>query len=234
MDQIEMRVLAHESGDAGMIEVLCDPKRHIHKETTFRIYAIPVEQVNKESTEYMMSKNISFGIVYGITAEGLRAQMAQRGQKRSLEECQALIDAYLEKAYPGVLDYIERERSNAIRYGYVRSMMGRIRYLPGIYSNIPAIRSEAERAAGNFVIQAGAADIMKLWMQKVWDRIKDGHLAEPLLQVHDELIMEFNEGDEEVMDWTMKDALREAVEPLGLKVPIKCGGNFAKSWKELK
>ena len=232
LDQIEMRVLAHESGDVSMVEVLSDPSRHIHKETTFRIYAIPVELVDKNSTEYMMSKNISFGIMYGITADGLRAQMAQRGQHRTKEECQAMIDAYLNVAYPGVKEYMEKCRCEAARNGFVRTMLGRIRYIPGIKSSIQALRSEAERAAGNHPIQGGASDIVKLWMRQLWPKIQG--IAEPLLQVHDELILEFDEGNFEVIDYLVKEALQEAVEPLRLRVPIRCGGKAAQNWGELK
>lgn len=232
LDQIEMRVLAHLSGDENMIEVLCDPTRHIHKETTYRTYGIPVDQVDKESIEYMMSKNISFGIVYGITSQGLRAQMAQRGKQTTEAECQSMINLYLNTLYPGVKDFMEKCRSDAARYGFVRSLSGRIRYLPGIHSSLPYLRSEAERAAGNFPIQAGATDIVKLWMREVWARLQG--IAEPLLQVHDELIMEFDEGMELVVDYLMKEALEVAVHGLDLKVPIRCAGKWAHNWGALK
>lgn len=234
LDQIEMRVLAHESGDEKMIAVLSDPSRHIHKQTTFDIYGIPVDQVDKNSTEYMMSKNISFGIVYGITAQGLRAQMAQRGQHRTEDECQAMIDRYLDVAYPGVKVFMERCRCDAARQGFVRTMLGRLRYIPGIKSAIPSVRSEAERAAGNHPIQGGASDIVKCWMKAVRKNIVQVGLAQPLLQVHDELIMEFDKGNEEVIDYMMKESLAEAVAPLNLKVPVKCGGKWAESWGKLK
>jgi uracil-DNA glycosylase family 4 len=233
LDQIEMRVLAHESQDPSMVAVLSDPSRHIHKETTYRIYGIPVAEVDKNSTEYMMSKNISFGIMYGITAEGLRAQMAQRGQHRTVEECQGMIDAYLNVAYPGVKEYMDKCRCDAIRQGFVRTLLGRIRYIPGIKSSIQAIRSEAERAAGNHPIQGGASDIVKSWMRALWPRINSG-LAEPLLQVHDELILEFDEGNFDVVDYLVREALQEAVEPLHLRVPISCAGKAAANWGDLK
>jgi len=233
LDQIEMRVLAHESQDSNMISVLSDPTRHIHKETTHEVFDIPVSKVDKESWQYMASKNVSFGIVYGITAEGLRAQMAQRGQFRTLEECQAIIDKYLELAYPGVKDYMERCRSFAARHGFIRSFCGRIRYLPGIHSPISSVRSEAERAAGNHPIQAGATDIMKMWMARVWHRIKSG-IAEPLVPVHDEIVLEFSENDVTLVDAIVKESLEEAVDPLNYSVPIKCGGNIAHDWGALK
>jgi uracil-DNA glycosylase family 4 len=233
LDQIEMRVLAHESQDSRMIAVLSDPARHIHKETTNAIFGIPVDQVDKESWQYMSSKNISFGIVYGITASGLLAQMAQRGQQRTLEECQALIDDYLTKAYPGVADYMERCRSFAARFGFIRSFCGRLRYLPGIHSPLRDVRSEAERAAGNHPIQAGATDIMKMWMKAAWDRIKDG-LAEPLVPMHDELVLEFDEDKADAVDAAVRESLAEAVAPLNYSVPIKCGGKTARDWGSLK
>ena len=237
LDQVEMRVMAHESQDTNMIAVLSDPTRHIHKETCAGIYGIPVSQVNKESTEYMMAKNISFGIIYGITARGLQAQMALRGQFRTLDECQDMIDAFTSRVYPGIGVYMQEQIAKARREDCVTSMLGRIRYLPGIHSSVDSVASEACRIAVNHPIQSGAADIVKSWMREVWRRVQVSPgvlLADPLLQVHDELIMEFDAEMREIVDEIVKDALQAAVAPLGLRVPIRCGGKTAKTWGELK
>lgn len=236
LDQQEIRVLAHESGDPTMIEVLSDPKRHFHKETCGRIYGVDPKTVSKESSEYMGAKNVSFGIAYMITAKGLQAQMAQRGQKCTEADAQKMIDDWY-GVYPGVRVYHERCRAFAARYGYIRTMLGRIRYLPGIHSSLPYIRSEAERAAGNHPIQGGAADITKTWMVHLWKHIAKGDLrgvCEPLLSVHDEIILEINEGMEPLVDFYVKETLEQTVKELELKVPMGCGGKFAYNWQGLK
>ena len=236
LDQQEIRVLAHESKDPVMIEVLRDPTRHFHKETCGRIYGIDPAAVDKESTEYMMAKNISFGIAYMISAKGLQAQMAQRGQKCTEADAQKMIDDWY-KVYPGVRSYQEQCRAFAARYGYIKTMLGRIRYLPGIHSTQPHIRAEAERAAGNHPIQGGAADITKTWMALLWPHIAEGALkgvCEPLLAVHDEIILEIIEGGEELVDFFVKQTLEEAVKKLELIVPMGCSGKFAQTWQGLK
>jgi len=231
LDQVEMRVLAHLSGSKRLIEVLSDPTRHIHKETTSAIYNIPPDKVDKSSFEYMMAKNISFGIIYGLSAAGLQAQLAQRGVSKPLPECQRMIDAWLD-TYQGVRKFRNKLIEEARVTGKIRSWAGRIRYLPGCRSADRTLRSEAERQAINFPVQAGAAEVVKLWMAHVWRKVKG--LADPLLQIHDELIFQFDEGMEETIDLLIRAALEEVEAELKFRVPLKCSGAWGRSWGELK
>jgi uracil-DNA glycosylase family 4 len=234
LDQIEMRVQADLSEDENLCAVLRDPKRHIHKETCSNIYGIPVGQVDKESTEYLMSKNISFGIIYKITAKGLMVQLHQRGLLHYTEEdCQKLIDEWY-KLYPGVYRYQEGMIAAARRDWLVRTKYGRIRYLPGIHSTVPYVREEAERQAVNTPIQGTAAEIMKEAMVRFWSALPDlrdtGH-CEPILQIHDELMNEQDKGMFKVVDPIMSECMEGAMK---LRVPIRCGGNVGANWSELK
>lgn len=255
LDQVEVRVLAHLSQDPGLVAVLCDPKRHVHKETTARMYremmtnqfGVPIcpagdiiqwlsTFVNKDSSEYMMSKNITFGIVYGISKTGLRAQAAQRGLNWTEDDAQKFIDFYLREAYPGVGVFMEDQRAFAAMNGFVKTMIGRMRYLPGIHSPVQSVQSEAIRAAGNYPIQGTASDIIKLWMKEAWKTLKTFRMDEIccLLQVHDELILEFPEGMEDFVNALMREALATAVSGLDLRVPIRCSHKIAQDWGELK
>lgn len=234
LDQIEMRVLAHFSEDESMLAVLRDPKRHIHKETCSELYGIPLSQVDKKSTEYMMTKNLSFGISYRITALGLMIQLHQRGLLHYTEQdCQKIIDEWY-KLRPGVYEYQEGMIATAKRKGYVRTKYGRIRYLPGIHSSLPYVRAEAERQAVNHPIQGTAAEIMKEAMVNVWEwRSKFQAMGwwECILQIHDELVTEQDEGMFDAVDEIMQACMIGAME---LKVPIRCGGVVGRTWAELK
>ena len=134
---------------------------------------------------------------------------------------------------------MEKCRSEAARNGFIRTLLGRIRYLPGIHSSQAYVRSEAERAAGNHPIQGTAADIVKLWMRQLWKMltaygVNAKLISDPVLQVHDELILEFDEGQEQLIDFMVKESLSEAVRELEFTVPIRCGGKWATTWGQLK
>jgi len=234
LDQIEMRVQADESEDENMLAVLRDPKRHIHKETCSNFYGIPVGSVDKKSEEYMLTKNLSFGILYLISAEGLLIQLHQRGLLHyKLEDCQKMIGEWY-KMYPGVRTWQEGQIASAKREGLVRTRYGRIRYLPGIHSSLPYVRAEAERQAVNHPIQGTASEIMKEAMVRVWEmRPKFQAMGwwECILQIHDELVTEQDEGMFEAVDPIMRECMTSAME---LKVPIRCGGVVGKNWSELK
>jgi len=194
LDQIEVRVLADYCEDDYLLEILRDPKRHFHKETCANFYDMPLNEVSKDSKEYMMTKNLGFGIIYLISAEGLLIQLHQRGLLHyKLEDCQKMIDEWY-KMYPGVRVCQEGMIAQCKRDGLVRTRYGRIRYLPGIYSPLPYVRAEAERQAVNHPIQGTASEIMKEAMVAFWSRyllLPSEHTAEfcePILQVHDEEI----------------------------------------------
>jgi len=206
LNQIEMRVMAHESQDANLIAVMSDPTRPgIHIETCANLYGLEWEDVSKESTEYMMIKNVTFGVVYDISAYGLTQQMHQRGFPNwTDEDSQRMIDEWF-ALYPGVLKYMSATRAEARRFGFVRDMFGRIRYLEGVRSKIYAVRKEAERQGINHKIQSGAQGVIKLAMAGIWKDVlplywNEGSYIEPLLQVHDEIVFEFDEGLEKTLD----------------------------------
>jgi len=234
LDQIEMRVQADESEDENMLAVLRDPKRHIHKETCSNFYGIPVGSVDKKSEEYMLTKNLSFGILYLISAEGLLIQLHQRGLLHyKLEDCQKMIDEWY-KMYPGVKAWQEGQIASAKREGLVRTRYGRIRYLPGIHSALPYVRAEAERQAVNHPIQGTASEIMKEAMVNVWEARHEFQKLgwwECILQIHDELVCEQSKGMFEAVDPIMRKCMTSAME---LAVPIRCGGMVGRTWAELK
>lgn len=246
LSQIEMRILAHVSGDLNLIrlfvegencpEISADGKclcHDIHLYTSGLIYRKPVSEVT--ANERLLAKNVGFGIVYGITSKGLQAQMELRGQHWTEEECQDMIDAYLSRAYPGVRDYMMECEAEARRFGLVRDMFGRVRYLPAVHSTASWVASEAVRQAGNHGIQAGAQGVAKLAMLAVWRVLElvwgQGFQIEPLAQVHDELIFEFEDGLEDLIDPMIKKAFAEAVQ---LRVPIVSQSNFGLRWSDLK
>jgi len=234
LDQIEMRVQADECEDANMLSVLRDPKRHIHKETCANFYGIKASNVDKKSEEYMLTKNLSFGILYLISAEGLLIQLHQRGLLHyKLEDCQKMIDEWY-KMYPGVKVWQEGTIAEAKRNGLVRTRYGRIRYLPGIHSALPYVRAEAERQAVNHPVQGTASEIMKEAMVRVWEMRPTFQAMgwwECILQIHDELVVEQDEGMFEAVDPIMRECMTSAME---LKVPIRCGGVVGRNWSELK
>jgi len=249
LNQVEMRILAHESEDDNLVRLFREGaecpvalasdegkcKCHdIHLLTASKIYRIPIEEVNSE--QRTLSKNVGFGIVYGLTAKGLRDQMAVRGQNWSEDECQDLIDAYLDRAYPGVRAYMQRMEQMALQDGFVRDMFGRVRYLAAVRSTDKRVKAEALRQAGNHPIQAGAAGIIKLAMVDLWENKlpklwKRGYVVQPLLQIYDELLWQFEEGLEALLDPMIKRSFANAVD---LKVPILSQGAWGERWSDLK
>lgn len=165
-DQVELRDLAALSGDSDLIRAFregLDP----HVLGAAKIWRIPYAELytrykakEKKAMDMRTSaKNINFGIVYGVTARGLKAQMDLRGEVWTIDECQDLIDTYLRTLFPGIGAFLVDAQDEARRHGYVRSEMGHVRYLPGVWSSVPSIRAEAERQAANFKIQCVPGDV---------------------------------------------------------------------------
>lgn len=235
LDQIEMRVLADRSGDPTLADVFLTGQ-DIHQKTASLVFGLPMDQVGKGTWQRDSAKNVGFGIVYGITAKGLQLQLKLRSIDRSESECQEMIDAYLVKAYPGVRQLMSDKIIEARRYGFVRSMLGRLRYLPGIHSSNNRLRSEAERICLNHDIQTTAQEVIKLAMSGIWQRVlpaihSEGWYCEPILQIHDELIFELDERIISELDVMIRSELQNAVR---LTVPIGAKGSFARSWGDLK
>ena len=180
--QIELRIMAHLSGDEGMIEDFRSG-HDIHAATAAKIYKVPVDEVTREQRSH--AKTANFGIIYGISAFGLSQRL---GISRT--ESKALIDQYFEN-YRGVKAYIDRAVAQCRETGYVETVFHRKRYLPDINSRNFNMRQFAERNAVNAPIQGSAADIIKLAMVAVWRKMKEEGLASRMvLQVHDELVFD--------------------------------------------
>lgn len=177
--QIELRIMAHLSGDEHMIQDFRDGK-DIHTATAARIYKLPLDEVGRD--ERRKAKTANFGIIYGISAFGLAERM-----EVSRTEAKELIESYFQ-TYPKVKEYMERSVETARRQGYITTEFGRRRYLPDISSRNSVVRGYAERNAVNAPIQGTAADIIKVAMVRIDRRFREEGLASKMiLQVHDEL-----------------------------------------------
>jgi len=247
LDQVEMRVMAHCTQDENLLRLFnegatCPVKlaegecrcHDIHRLTASLIWKVPIAEVT--STQRSSAKNVGFGMIYGITAQGLRTQFALRGIEITEAEAQALIDSYLKVAYPGIMRFWERKFTEARRYGYVRSQSGRIRHVAAVQSAASWVREEAQRQAGNYEVQEFAGHILKKAMGHIWDYVlpplwERGWDVQPLMQIHDELLFEFPEGLEDLIDPMIRRAMTETVR---ISVPLGCKGKWGKRWSELK
>ncbi|MDO4683761.1 MAG: DNA polymerase I [Lautropia sp.] len=187
--QIELRIMAHISQDAGLLKAFADGL-DVHRATAAEVFGVPVEEVNSEQRRY--AKVINFGLIYGMSAFGLAANLGiERGS------AQAYIDRYFAR-YPGVAAYMERTRAEAHARGYVETVFGRRLWLPDIQATQMARRQMAERAAINAPMQGTAADLIKMAMVDVHDWLqREGLAARIVMQVHDELVLEVPEAEVE-------------------------------------
>lgn len=219
--QIELRLMAHFSQDPHMVEAFRSGQ-DIHAATAAKIFNVPIEQVTKDQRR--QAKTANFGIIYGISAFGLAQQL-----DCSRSEAKALIDGYF-AAFPGVIDYIERQKALAREQGYAITLFGRKRYLPDIVSHNATVRSFAERNAVNSPIQGTAADIIKMAMVTIHRRLKDeGLKAQMIMQVHDEL--NFNVPMDEV-DRVREIVVSEMQNVVHLTVPLIADCGVGKNWLE--
>jgi DNA polymerase-1 len=248
LSQIEVRVAAHYSQDPNLIGIFISGK-DFHDLTTSHMWKISLEEVkadhkkNGGASKRSSAKNVSFGVLYGISAKGLQAQLKSKCHADwSEEECQKMIDLWLDTAYPQVKWYMERQKHFCRTHGYVESMHGRRRYLPGVNSTIPRIREEAHRAAINHPIQATAAEILKIAEINIWNNVlpifrESGAFVEPILAVHDELIFE---ADKNVAEDVQAAVIYEMENAVKLCVPVVAEGHISKcgedggSWADLK
>lgn len=230
LSQIEMRVFAIDSGDERMIEQF-NSGYDFHLMGAAQRYNKKPEDVTK--FERFTQKAINFGVLMGITEHGLLDQFHKGGHSSAtLDDMKRFLDAWF-KQYPNAGPYIESKHAEARRYGFVRDMWGRLRYCPGINSYDNYIRSAAEREAQATPTQSGAQGIVKRWMAQVWERLlltRGSYQVEPLLQVHDALILEFPEGRYEAVDSLMQNALDQLQM---FPVPITMEGQAGKRWSDL-
>ncbi len=221
--QIELRVLAHLANDANMIAAF-RAGGDIHRSTAAQVFHVPEEMV----TPLMRSraKAVNFGIVYGISAFSLAQDI---GVTR--READEYIRAYFAH-YPGVREYMDRVVEQAKEQGYVETLFGRRRYLPELSSSNRNLRAFGERVARNMPVQGAAADIIKLAMIRVEDRLeKEGLRARLILQVHDELIVEAPEIEAARAAALLKEEMEHAV---SLAVPLLAGANMGFTWYDAK
>ena len=217
--QIELRLMAHFSQDPHMVEAFRSGQ-DVHAATAAKIFGVTIEEVTKEQRR--QAKTANFGIIYGISAFGLAQQL-----DCSRSEAKALIDGYF-AAFPGVIDYIERQKELARQQGYAVTLFGRKRYLPDIVSHNATVRSFAERNAVNSPIQGTAADIIKMAMVTIHRRLKEeGLKAQMIMQVHDEL--NFNVPVSEV-DRVREIVVSEMQNVVHLTVPLIADCGVGANW----
>ena len=221
--QIELRVLAHISGDPTMCMAFKNGE-DIHSRTAAEVYGVPLSEVTKDMRS--RCKAVNFGIVYGISDFTLAKNI---GSTRA--EAADFIARYFER-YPGVKAYMESSVKTGHSQGYVTTLLGRRRYLPEISSPNYNVRSFGERCAMNSPIQGTAADIIKLAMIKVHRTLKDAGLQSRLiLQVHDELIVEAPEQEVTMVSSILKKSMEGVINmSVPLVADISTGGN----WRECK
>lgn len=219
--QIELRIMAHLSGDKNMIADF-NEGHDIHAATAAKIYKKPIEEVTKE--ERRKAKTANFGIIYGISAFGLAERM--NVDKREAKE---LIENYF-KTYPQIYDYIEKCKEEARSNGYVKTLFERKRFLPDINSRNAVVRGYAERNAVNAPIQGSAADIIKAAMIKIYNRIRAEKMKSTMiLQVHDELNFSVLPEEKEKIQQIVIEEMQNACK---LNVPLIADYGWGKNWLE--
>lgn len=219
--QIELRLLAHVSGDENLISAF-NSDVDVHSLTASKVFDVPVEQVTKEMR--YKSKAVNFGIIYGQTRYGLAKALDIPAQ-----EAQNFIDKYF-MTYPKVKDYMESTVAFAYEHGFVETIFGRKRYLPELASPNRMIKEFAERAAINQPLQGTAADLIKMAMINVDKVFKENNLkSKMVMQVHDELVFEVVADELEQVKTLVKQEMQNVA---NLKVPLLVDINWGKSWKE--
>ncbi|MGI6108741.1 MAG: DNA polymerase I [Eubacteriaceae bacterium] len=221
--QIELRILAELSGDPNLIDAF----KHdldIHASTAAKVFKEDQEDVTP--TQRRFAKMINFGLIYGKQAFSLANDLGV-----SRQEAQGFIDRYFAE-FPKIKDYLDQSIEDAKQNGYAQTLWGRRRYLPEINSRNRMVMQSGERMALNMPIQGAAADIMKIAMINVWQKLDDENLdAKIVLQVHDELIIDCAKDQADRVKQILVDGMEHAVD---LGVPLKVEANMAESWYESK
>jgi DNA polymerase-1 len=219
--QIELRIMAHLSGDEHMIEAFRSGE-DIHAATASKVFDMPLDAVTKEMRR--QAKTANFGIIYGISTFGLAERMSV-----SRAEAKELIESYF-ATYPQVKEYMNRSIALAQQQGYVETLLHRRRYLPDISSPNAVVRGYAERNAINAPIQGSAADIIKLAMIRIHERMEREALqARMLLQVHDELVFSVPQGEQDRMECLVLEEMNNAYP---LRVPLVADCGWGRNWLE--
>ena len=228
--QIELRVLAHLSQDAGLLEAF-HQDLDIHAATASQVYGVPLDRVTADMRR--VAKVLNFGVAYGVSAFGIAQQT-----DLSIEEGGAFIESYFGR-FPKVREYVDRTKVRAREEGYVETVLGRRRYTPEIHSSNSAIRQAAEREAVNMPVQGTAAEVLKLAMIGVARRLDAEKLrARMLLQAHDELIFEAPAEEIEPLRDLVLNVMPRAMElapwPVEFSVPLRVATKVGENWGELE
>lgn len=219
--QIELRIMAHLSGDKNMIEAFREGD-DIHAATAAKVYKIAIEDVTREQRS--KAKTANFGIIYGISVFGLAERMNVPRQ-----EAKELIDGYFE-TYPQIKEYMEKSIERARANGYIETIFGRKRFLPDINSRNAVVRGYAERNAINAPIQGSAADIIKVAMIKIFQRFQSESIrSKMILQVHDELNFSVVPEEKEKVQQIVMEEMEKAYL---MQVPLKADCGWGNNWLE--
>jgi DNA polymerase I len=218
--QIELRIMAHLSGDAGLLAAFAED-RDVHQATAAEVFGLPLEQVTSDHRR--SAKAINFGLIYGMSAFGLAKQLGiERGA------AQKYVDLYFER-YPGVKRYMDETRAQAREQGFVETVFGRRLYLQDINSRNAAQRQYAERSAINAPMQGTAADIIKRAMLTVDAWLSNSSAARLIMQVHDELVLEVRDDAIDEITAGLKSRMESAAT---LRVPLKIDVGLGANWDE--
>ena len=219
--QIELRIIAALSKDPAMVNAFKN-NEDIHASTAARVFHVPHEEVTREQRSN--AKTVNFGIIYGVSAFGLSQQT-----NLNRSESKELIDNYY-ASYPGLKQYIADQVNFAREHGYVATVLGRRRYLKDINSQNAVVRGAAERNAVNAPIQGSAADIIKLAMIRIHQKIKtENWQSKMLLQVHDELVFDVLKSEKENFEKMVKTEMENTFD-IGLPLLVDIG--FGDNWLE--
>ena len=220
--QIELRIMAHLSQDAGLLKAFAEGK-DVHSATASEVFGVPLEEVSSDMRR--KAKAVNFGLIYGMSAFGLARQL-----DIPRNEAQHYMDKYFER-FPGVLEYMERTREEAAEKGYVETLFGRRLHLPDIKARNGARRKAAERAAINAPMQGTAADIIKKAMLKVadWLATQTTNDIKLLMQVHDELVFEIAKDKVDAFSERICSLMSEAA---SLDVPLLVEADYGDNWEQ--
>ena len=219
--QIELRIIASLSEDPSMVAAF-NNNEDIHAATAAKVFGVPLEEVSREQRS--QAKTVNFGIIYGVSAFGLSNQTTL-----SRSEAKALIDTYYEN-YPKLKSYMSEQVDFAREQGYVATVLGRRRYLKDINSRNAIVRGAAERNAVNAPIQGSAADIIKIAMLRIYDKMREQQFkAQMLLQVHDELVFECPKSELDALTKLVKTEMENAYK---LHVPLSVDVGVGHNWLE--
>ncbi len=221
--QIELRIMAHITGDPALVEAFRRDE-DIHAATAAQVFSVPIDQVTPDMRR--RAKVFNFGVLYGLSEFGLSVR-----EKISREDAANFIRTYFEK-YPGIRRYVEETTAKVRSYGYAETLFGRRRYIPEINSTNFNVRAAAERAAINMPVQGTAADIIKIAMNRIDDEMQRRKLRSLMtLQIHDELIFECPADELEEVRGLCLDIMPRSLE---MEVPLKIDTKTGRNWGEMQ